>query len=742
MLAARFPLLFTHLIIIIVINSWFNSVSAEETERIRPKIGVALSGGGARGLAHIGVLKALEEHQVPIDYIAGTSMGSIIGGLYASGLSIQELTHAVEKEIDWDRALNYTENRDQLSFRDKQNQRRFFQLELGLNETGLTAPPGFIGGQNLFMELKRLTRDIHLDDFSKLPIPFKTVATDLNTAKPYLLEKGDLALALRASMAVPFAFAPVKIDGRLLADGGIVNNIPVDIVRNQGADIVIAVDITNPLEKIDSSSSFLSVAKQSLNVSLIQNALLAVTKADIVLRPEIKDFSVTDFKRGPELIAKGYETAMEKSAVLERLALSDQDYANYRTAMRAKIPARPETITPAFIKFTGNRRTHTMALQRKLQYLIGQQLHFEDIKQAANEIMSLNEFEQVTYNLIRDSHGTTGLVFNVREKPWGPNYFRLGLNVSSSFDDKTDFLILLRHEKLNINRLGAEWVNEIEFGSGFSLFTEIYQPLDYHRHFFLAPYAKLERRFVDVFEQQRGIAEYDLEGLRVGLDFGINFGNRAVLRTGIVYDSANAALRVGDPTALSNDNIQENLLTFKFGYDSLDAKFFARRGLFVDIEGSIYDTDMGSDSNYQQAVFYSRQHLPVHRRATLISEFTVATAFDSEPPEYEDFSAGGFDLLAGYPEGEIGGNHALLFRFGGLFNPPGLPKFGSLGARLLGLFHVGNAWDNYEDIRFKDLHYGGLAAMVWETQFGIIRLGAGYTDGGSFRYNLSLGRLF
>lgn len=733
------------IILVVEINLLPIGLAAENSNPIvRPQIGVALSGGGARGFAHIGVLEALEDLNIPIDYIAGTSMGSIIGGLYASGLTTQELRQAVEREIDWNRALNYTDDRDLLSYREKQTQRRFFQLELGIDNNGLAAPAGFINGQELFMELKRLTKNINIDDFAKLPIPFKTVATDLNTAQPYLLEHGDLALALRASMAVPFAFAPVAIDGHLLADGGIVNNIPVDIVRKMGADIVIAIDISAPLETIESTSSFLTVTKQSLNVSLIQNALRSLKQADIVIAPEVKEFGVTDFYKGPGLMAKGYEAIMAKVALLRSLALSTEEYVRYTTAKQAKIPYTPTTITPTFIELTGNERTHSALLQGKLEGLKNRELQFEDIKPATKELMTLKEFEQVTYQVVHNSQGETGLLFDIREKPWGPNYFRLGLNVSTSFDDPTDFLVVLRHEKLNMNRFGAEWVNEVEFGKGFSLFTEFYQPLDYHRYFFIAPYARLEHRFVDVFQQQQSIAEYDLEGLQVGLDLGVNFGNRAVFRAGIVYDQANTGLRLGkivtEPS--SSGNIQENSLKFQFGYDNLDARVFARKGMKLDLEGHVYSTSIGSDFNYQKVKLYTRQHFPVHRRATLVTELTLDTVFDSNPPEYEGFSIGGFNLLAGYPQGDIGGNHALLFRVGGLFNPPGIPKLGSIDTRLVGLLHVGNAWDEYGDIHLADLRYGGLVGIVWETQFGSVLIGTGYTDGGGLRYNLSLGHFF
>jgi NTE family protein len=722
-----------------------STVSATETSATRPKIGVALSGGGARGIAHIGVLEALEKLNIPIDYIAGTSMGSIIGGLYASGLSIQDLRRALE-EIDWDRIFHLKVERDHLSYREKQNQRRFFQIEIGLDKNyTLTAPSGFVGGQDLFLALKRLTRNINTDDFSKLPIEFKAVAVDFNTAEVYWLEKGDLALALRASMAVPFAFAPVEIDGRLLVDGGILNNLPVDVVKTMGADIVIAVNISTPLTEIKSSSSFLTVASQSLDAALIQNTRRALEEADIIITPNLEGYGFTDFKKGTEMIAKGYEAVTKKADLFKELQINPSQYARERTELTAKAPPVPDSITPAFIKFTGNQRTSTSVLQGKLNDLIGLQLSLEDIEKETTRLMSLNDFEQITYNIEQNKLGQTGLVFNVREKAWGPNYFRLGLNVRTTFNDKAEFIALFRHERLNINRFGAEWITELSVGEEYGLFTEFYQPLDYSRRFFIAPYAGFERIFASVFEQQRGIAEYDLGVSQLGIDLGMNFGNVAELRAGILRNHIDADLRIGDLTRLPARSFEENLLALKFGYDNLDNQIFPRRGARINITGKFYHERIDSDSNYQKMKFALRKVFPINPTLTMMTDANIFTFLHTTPPKYDNFSIGGVNYLAGYPEGDIGGKHALVLQTAWLFNPSNLTKQilpdSDNNIRLAGFLHAGNAWDTYDDIN-TDLLYGGLAGFAWDTQFGSLFLGAGYTKGGSINYYLSLGNLF
>lgn len=719
------------------------SGQAEESSK-RIKIGVALSGGGARGLAHIGVLEALQELRVPIDYLAGTSMGGIIGGLYASGLSTEELRNAVLKEIDWSNVLNNRTYREQLSFREKQNQRRFFQVEIGLGKKGLTAPSGFVSGQNLFMELKRLTRNIFIDDFSNLSIPFKAVATDLRTAQPYVLEKGDLALALRASMAVPFAFAPVEIDGHLLADGNILNNLPVDVVRDMGADVVIAVNISTPLSEIDTSSSFLTVTKQAITVALVQNTRRALQLADIVITPSLDKYGTTDFEKAAELILEGQLAVKKIAPVLKGIGLLPKQYEDYRSSLRARRPASATTITPKFIEFTGNQRTSKEILQSKVEPLLNHPVSLEEINLVANHLMYFNEVEQVTYQIQKDMQGKPGILFNVHEKSWGPNYFRFGLNVSTTFKDKISFSTLARHEKLNVNKLGAEWVNELEIGTGYLFHTEFYQPLDYQQHRFIMPFAELERRFSEVYDQGESIAEYENNILRVGLHGGRNFDDLAIFRIGLFHEDVASYLRIGNSKTLHSPlKKRQTVLNLEYGFDDLNDRIFATRGMVSDINANLYYAPLGSEDTYQEVELYLRHHYPLFPAMTWISELTLSTVLNSGV-ERSFFSVGGPHGLTGYAEHDIKGNDVLLLRFGGLLNPSTLAGQGTISnIRILGLFHAGNAWKvSFDDLQMKtlkDLHYGGVVALVWDTRFGTIQLGTGYTTGGNARYFLSLG---
>ncbi|AUI70305.1 patatin-like phospholipase family protein [Beggiatoa leptomitoformis] len=717
---------------------------ASSTAPPHPKIGIALSGGGARGMAHIGVLKALEELHVPIDYIAGTSMGSVVGGLYASGLTTNDLDKAAY-EINWAGMFRSEPDREQLTYREKQNQRRLFNLEAGVGAHGLSVPSGFIGAQDLFLNLRYMTQGINVDHFDQLPIPFKAVATDLNSGEAVLLEKGDLALALRASMAVPFAFSPVEIDGRVLVDGGILDNIPTDVVRQMGANIVIAVNIETPLEQIEANSSFLTVAKQSLYVSLIQNSRKAMKDADMVIIPDIAEYGATDFAKAAGLIAKGYEATMKKKTMLSSLALSPEEYEKYKSALRVRatkfIPFK-DVIKPVAIHFTGNKRTDSHILMAKAEGLVGQAVTKEQIEHVTRRIMSLNEFEQVFYKVEKNAQGEDEISFEVKEKSWGADYVRFGINASTTFDAKTDFNLLIRHERLNINALGGEWINELAVGTSYSFLTQFYQPLDYKQRFFVEPYASWIRTFPSIFKQQQGIGEYDISGLRLGGNVGMNFGNVAVAKLGLQHDDLSYKLRIGNSEELPVGHFQRTGIVVDVGYDSLDDRVFSLKGTKIRLIGYAFEESLGSDEDYQKVSLYFRQHLPIGDQATLMTDINFDSTLRSEAPSYDSFSAGGINLLAGYPEGDIGGQHALVLKVGGLFKTAALQQYLPGDVRLLTSLHAGNAWDKLEDVKLNDLLFGGLGAVVWDSPLGMVLFGTGYTEGGSVRFLISLGNLF
>jgi len=267
----------------------------------RPKIGLALGGGGARGAAHVGVLRVLEEMHVPVDYVAGTSMGAVVGGLYASGMSPDEIESALT-QIDWNDTLTDRTQYKDLPFRRKEDENRYLtSFEAGLRGRRLTLPSGLQSAQKVRFLLQSNLIDVaHIHDFSELPIPFKAVAADIETGEAVVLDHGDLSEAIRASMSIPGVFSPIEIDGRMLVDGGIADNVPVDVVRAMGADVVIAVDVGGPLLKREQMGSMFAVTSQVLTILTRRNADLQLKDATIVLAPDVSRYGAMAFSEGQD----------------------------------------------------------------------------------------------------------------------------------------------------------------------------------------------------------------------------------------------------------------------------------------------------------------------------------------------------------------------------------------------------------------------------------------------------------
>ena len=334
-------------------------LTAAQAHAERPRVGLVLGGGGARGAAHIGVLRELERHRVPIDAIAGTSMGAIVGGLYAAGMSVAELQDVVAT-LDWADTMSDTPPRKDLSFRRKQDDAHFpIDLELGLRGSELVVPMGVIQGQDLELLLRELTIGVSgISDFDDLPIPFRAVASDIESGEAVILDSGDLAQAIRASMAVPGALAPVRIGDRLLVDGGLVGNLPIDVARTMGVDVVIAVDVEFPLYSADELDSAFAISEQMLTILIHKETRRQIDTLgddDVLIRPELGTFASSDFGRIADTLEPGAEAARAVSASLRRLTRSESEYAEH-VAQRPDRTAQVHQLAPRGMQPADGRR--------------------------------------------------------------------------------------------------------------------------------------------------------------------------------------------------------------------------------------------------------------------------------------------------------------------------------------------------------------------------------------------------
>ena len=369
-----------------------------------------LSGGGARGGAHIGVLKALEELRVPVDYMAGTSIGAVIGGFYVSGMSVADLEQLVES-LEWETAFLNVTPRELKSFRRKRDDDSFLvNQKPGLNDGEFELPFGLVQGQVIDMIISRETlRASQVDNFDQLAIPFRAVAGDIVTGEAVVLSSGSLARAIRASMSIPAALSPIEIDGRLLVDGGIVLNLPVEVAREMGADVVIAVDISSELLARETLRSVLDITSQLTNM-LTRNGTLQqrakLTSSDVLLVPTFGgDLTSMDFARMRETIQTGYDTVMQNRAQFERLALTEVEYDAFVAARRD--PRMSELPIVEFVRLDNSGPVADSVVEARLGAIkLGEPLDVDAVERAMNTVYGLDYYQNVRYGLVNDSDGT------------------------------------------------------------------------------------------------------------------------------------------------------------------------------------------------------------------------------------------------------------------------------------------------------------------------------------------------
>ena len=447
----------------------------------RPKIGLVLSGGGARGAAQVGVIKVLEELRIPIDYIAGSSMGALVGAAYASGTSAEEMERRLRSE-DWDRLLTDESPRGDRSFlRKEEDQNRLLRLELGVKDGGLRLPPGAISGQKFDILFSQLTRSVSPGVvFDDLPIPFRAVATDAESGRMVVFDHGRLTDAMRASMSVPGAIAPYQIGDRIYLDGGLTRNLPVDVARAMGADIVIVVSIGTPLLKRNDIQTLVGVSLQMVNILTEQNvrtSIESMTRKDFLISPPLETIGATDFNLVGDAITIGAATTRAMAESLTRLSLSPDEYATHRRVQLAR--ATPPTgINERLgeLRITGLERANADELKRTMDIKPGETIDFKKINSGISRAFGTGYFERINYSLLNDG-GHNVLTVDAREKQWGPNYLRFGLTLSADTQGEGRFNLLARYLRTQVNSFGAEWRNDLQLGRDRRFASQFFQPL-------------------------------------------------------------------------------------------------------------------------------------------------------------------------------------------------------------------------------------------------------------------------
>ena len=706
----------------------------------RPRIGLVLSGGGARGAAHIGVLKVLEDLRIPIDAIAGTSMGAVVGGLYASGFSARDIERIVST-LNWQDAFKDRPPREELTFRRKQEDQNFLvKFPLGLRSKKFQLPKGLIQGQKLNQTLRKLTLPVaRTTDFDQLPTPFRAVATDLETGEAVIIGSGDLTSAMRASLSAPGVFSPVERDGRMLVDGGLAENLPIDVARSMGVDILIVVDVGFPLLKRDKLNSAPVISNQMLAILVRRDSerqRATLTSRDIVIDPPLGDASSFDFGIVQRAIDTGEQAALDATQTLSAYSISQDEYSIYtvrREDMRRGAPL------VEFVRVEPGSERYSEALTSLFNDVVGKPVDPEALSKRVTGYYGKGNLEALDYRLIKDDDNRYGLALAARRNSWGPNYVRFGLNLQDDFAGNSSYNAAARFVLSEITQPGGEWVWDLQVGETSRLATEVYLPLSQSSQYFFLPHAELETRNVLSLTGQDATAEYRVRTFDYGLDFGREFGNWGEIRAGVRHDSGSSRVRIGAPgLATATGRFDAYGYFTRLSYDRLDNINFPRHGTSVTLEWDGQRSGATADRmsfNWITARSFGRQ--------TAVLWTSLGTALNTSTDIRTLFQLGGFLNLSGLKADSLSAPHygitrLLLYRQIGRGGGGYLDVPAYLGVSL----EAGNVWDRRSHASFGSTRKDASVFLGLDTPIGPVYLATGFEQGGSEAFYLFLGRTF
>ncbi|WP_175835285.1 patatin-like phospholipase family protein [Burkholderia anthina] len=728
----------------------------------RPSIGLVLSGGGARGYAHLGVLKVLEENRIPIDCIAGTSMGAVVGGLYASGMAADEMQKRLSEVNLADIAFDVTDRAD-LPQSSREDERLYINgLTLGFGKKGVKAPVGLVQGNRLQALLANWTAAVPTNQpFNQLPIPYRAVATDLQTGQMVVLDHGSLPLAIRASMAMPGLFAPAEINGRALVDGGLVSNLPVDTARQMGANVVIAVDIGSQLRPLDALASPADVMQQMVGILIRQNVTSQrkqLDAQDILLTPDLGALAFTDFQNAKQAIAAGAAAATAALPRLKRFALTPEQYAVYRSAHAQPLPP-PIRITRIDIKTTGDVPKRVVA--DALHVKPGDTYDPATVSQDLLGLTTGGNFESVTQQIV--SHGDDNVLeINAREKYWGPNFLLFGVGMSSSSTDEGGFRLHVGYRRPWLTESGLEFRADTTIGSDLqSARVELRQPLPAAYGLYISPYAEYQRRYVNLYDDSGEVKlnQYLMQTARTGIDFGLPIARLGDFRMGIGYATGHGSPNYNLPLDDGNSTLfwpsfssQALTARARLVIDQLDDPMFPRKGYFSEfrVERSLWSHNSQSAETFDDTS--NTPYTEIYGKAMIAQQFgrhSVSATIEGGKSiggtnliNAFNFTLGGFQHMAAYAADQLNGNELA---YGNVTYMNQLMTFNASPIKALSVgasAEIGNVWSSGVKVGGGTLKQSYTFFTSLSTAFGPLYMGVALAPGGRRNLYLQLGRTY
>lgn len=736
-----------------------NARAQETAAPKRKRIGLVLGGGAALGWAHVGVLEWLEENKIPVDCIAGTSFGAMVGGFYASGTTPKEMRVLTHSE-PWDAFLSGEPYYSDLTFRRKEDRHDFsVKLELGL-KNGLRLPSGLDPAHPLGLLLSRYTLAYSdVSDFNALPIPFNAVATDLIAAKSVILTHGILPRALRASSAIPVIFTPVRIEGRTLVDGGIYDNLPADVARAMHADILIVVNVTpmtpdDPDPKARPNPSFVDLLVSTLSdlvLSNVKHTLKELKPQDVLITPDLTHI-VIEHSNGEAIADRGYKAAEQNRAALmamrQAAGIDDaawQEYAAKRDAAWART-RDPKGFRPRFVEVVeaDGAKTVNKQLSSRFSRYVGEPINQQPtLKKFENDLTTLTgsgRYESLSYEKASKPNLGEGLRIRVKEKAYGPPFVNLGLDVNNSGTNDVGFTLRGRLTAYDFGAHDAELRNDVNLGSQTLLTSEYFRPLG-RGGWFIAPHIFYDKDLRDIVQSNSHVGEYRYERLGAGIDFGYTLNRSSELRFGYELYHAGTTLRSGDP-GLPLYNGETSVGTIRWTLDRQDRALVPTRGVKFTTVGSWYFHAPGSGGHtLPQLEVNLSAFTPLDHNGTnvLFTLLKTGTSFGHHALPLQNFTLGGPFHLGGYTRNIFQGGAFLYGTVGGLHRVAEfLPSLG--GKIYLGAWmETGSAFENSARAQY---HTSFTSGVVAETFLGTAFAGGSLTQEGSLSVYVALGRLF
>ena len=730
---ASFITLFT---VVLYVTGFSQSPPAQSpSPSPHPKVGLVLEGGGALGLAHIGVIEWLEEHRVPVNYVSGTSMGGLVGGLYATGHSAPEIKELI-KTIDWDQVLQGQTPYNHYSFRRKQDAAEYpNRLEFGLKK-GLQFPEGFNSGQEVMMILDRVALPYSgIKDFNDLPTPFACVSTDLVTNQPYVFRQGSLSLALRSTMSLPGIFDPIRLNGHIFADGGLMDNLPVDVAKSMGADLTIAVHLeTAKISPTESLSSF-GVLGRSISVVIAANELRSMEKADMLISVPLEKFGSMQYNRVEDLIKVGYAAAEAKAALLNTLAVDEptwQAYLAERAARRLTAPS------PQFVEVTGTSKTLANAIENDLKNNIGKPVETAALQEQLFDLKGQGRFSSFSYQMVnRDNK--FGLLVTATDKPYAPPIVQPLLLLGGSNFAGVDFSAGARITFLDFGSYRAELRNDVIIGSQYGINSQYYRPFSPTSKWFIAPEGFANYLQYPIYQKDIFLAQYRRTSAGAGLEVGYEFGRVAQLSLG--YTAAHESLtpKIGDATILPNVSGRFGATELRFALNQVDNPVIPRSGEYANLSASWVDANPGAAHSFPTANGAVIKFITLNAPSSVYFGARGGTTFGNELVGVPLFSLGGSSAFAAYGENELLTDQYYQFQAGYLRRVTKLPVLLGDGLYFNSLFEVGRVFAP----PFKSQTPGdAVVALIANTIFGPIEFGGAVGATGHRRVFFKLGRIF